>query len=325
MNDIPPIKISVPATTGNLGPGFDVLGMALELRNEVVLRVVGRGTGRATISVLGEGAEELTEPASNRLVIVLRHGLEAADMGDLDLEVEQRNAIPLRRGLGSSAAAAVSGALACREILRQIGGLIPNDSDLVEEAIALALPSEGHPDNLVPALVGGLCLCWESERGVPSFLKLDPPEDLVAVLCIPEVEVATKDARAVLPEKVPLEDAVFSVGRAALLVAALAEGRYELLRDAARDRLHQPYRIGLLPAMGEAIEAALTAGAVSSWVSGSGSTVLALCREGDAPMIDAVSVAMAATFECGTHVTTARPARVGAVVTTDRLLEEGSR
>lgn len=325
MKDIPQIMISVPATTGNLGPGFDVLGMALEHRNEAVLRVVGRGTGRVTVSVRGEGAEELSEPESNRLVVVLRRGLEAAGMGDLEIELEQHNAIPLRRGLGSSAAAAAAGALASRAILRHMCDPGLSERDEIKEAIAIALPTEGHPDNLVPALVGGLCLCWQSESGEPSFLRLDPPEDLVAVLCVPDVEVATSDARRVLPKAVALEDAVFSMGRATLLVAALLEGRYELLAEAARDRLHQPHRIGLLPAMGDAIDAALKTGAISSWVSGSGSTVLALCSKGDATMIADVGSAMKTAFECGARTLTVSPAAVGAAVTTDLACAEGSR
>jgi homoserine kinase len=146
---------------------------------------------------------------------------------------------------------------------------------------------------------------------------LDPPEDLVAVLCVPEVEVATSDARRVLPTTVSMEDAVFTVGRATLLVASLSEGCYELLREAARDRLHQPHRIGLLPAMGDAIEAALGAGALSAWVSGSGSTVLSLCRRGDETLIEAVGAAMAEAFDCRTSTIATELASVGARVTID--------
>jgi homoserine kinase len=315
MSTIAEVTLSIPATTGNLGPGFDALGMALELRNEVTARAAGGRGGRMGLAVSGEGEEELAEPGRNRLVASLRGALEAEGLAGIDLEVAQRNRIPLRRGLGSSAAAAAAGALAGLLLARRLRGEPGAGPGLVSRALELALPSEGHADNLAPALVGGLCLCWKaSETGSPSFLRLDPPPGLIAVLCVPAAELATADARRALPAAVPMADVVFSGGRSALLVAALLTGRYDLLAEAARDRVHQPYRIGLLPQMGAAIEAALGAGAIAAWVSGSGSTVLALCRDGDGETAARAGEAMASVWGPAARVVTAQLARDGAVI-----------
>lgn len=316
------IRATIPATSGNLGPGFDALGLAVELRNEVVIRLTGYGAGMTRIHIEGESAAEMSDGGRNRLVRVFREVLDEAGGEGFDVEVEQLNRIPLCRGLGSSAAAAAGGALAGAALLHYLRHheLGPVDAGDVGRALHAAMPYEGHPDNLVPAMVGGVCLCWTDDRDRVRYLRMEPPSGLTAVLAVPTVEVPTAEARQVLPAAVPMRDAVFSLRRAVLLVSALQLGRWDLLAEGCRDRLQQPRRIGLLPAMGEAIEAAFDAGALSAWVSGSGSSVLALCPTEDAELERAVGEAMAGAFGPvgGAEVRVTALASDGARVTIER-------
>lgn len=287
------VSVRVPATSGNLGPGFDVLGMALDLYNEAVIWVRGHQSGRVYLSVSGEGSAELSDPKRNALATALYDTLESRGIRGLELEIFQSNRIPVRRGLGSSASAVLAGVLVGMELANWAG-----DSGLptTESILAHAIPFEGHADNLVPALVGGICLCWQESEG-HRHLRFDPPPDLTAVVCVPRREIATPEARAALPPKVPLKDAVFNASRVALLMTALFKGRGDLLAVASEDRLHQPYRIPLLPEMGHAMEAARSAGAAGVCLSGSGSSVLAWVPSHDQGLADDVGRAMVRAFE----------------------------
>lgn len=312
------VRVRVPATSGNLGPGFDVLGMALELHNEAVVRVHRVEGGRTHLSVSGEGGDELSDPGRNLFVRVLRETLESRGLPGLELEVFQSNRIPLRRGLGSSASAALAGVLAGLELATWSGDYRLPTKDAI---LAQALPYEGHPDNLVPALLGGICLCW-SEGGALRHLHLDAPEGLDLVICVPEVEMATPRAREALPAKVALGDAVFNTGRAALLVAALLRGRPDLLGPASEDRLHQPYRVSRLPAMGRAMVQAREAGAAGACLSGSGSAVMAwIPDEVDPARIGEVMVEAFGGDGHRARWLRVRPNQTGAAV--DRVVERG--
>ncbi len=260
----------MPATSANLGPGFDTLGLALNLYNRVEMDRAEPGTLEVLLE--GEGAGSLTADWSNL-------ALRAADLvfrqrggRPPGLRVRIVSSIPLARGLGSSATAVVGGILAADGLTG--GGMS------AEEALNLAASLEGHADNVAPALCGGMTISWRNERGY-GCLRLEPPLELGAVAAIPTVPMPTARARAVLPEKVPLADAVFNTGRAALLVAAVTTGRLDLLREATMDRLHQPYREKLLPGFREAVTAALEVGALGAFLSGAGSSVLALIRKND--------------------------------------------
>ncbi|HVB11425.1 MAG TPA: homoserine kinase [Bacillota bacterium] len=273
----PAVVVSVPATSANLGPGFDTLGLALELRDRMEL-VPGAASPRIWSSrPLPGGDGNLALRAARRVCEEV--GAEPSFLLRLHLQ------IPVGRGLGSSAAAIVGGLMAANAWLGSQLGL--------EQLLDLATEIEGHPDNVAPALMGGLCVACRGEDGVTA-VRLQPPRGLVAALAIPDRSLPTAAARRVLPARVPFADAVFNVQRAALLVAALSTGRTDVLAEATRDRLHQPHRLPLLPGLAPAIEAARTAGAAGAFLSGAGPAVLALCAPEQAAV---VAQAMASAME----------------------------
>lgn len=298
------IHVSVPATSANLGAGFDTLGLALELRNEVWLR---RGARRGVHYVVeGEGCEDVArEPRANLFDRVLRRSLARLDHRAPDLEVRMLNRIPWRRGLGSSSAAAVAGAAAA---LRLAG------VEVTEQAVLdLALPFEGHPDNLAPAAAGGFTVATLDGKRA-RFVRLAPP-DLQAIALVPSFGVSTATARKLLPKTVPLGDAVHNLTRAALAVAAVSSRRWDLLGLGTEDRLHQPYRARLVPGFDRVRLAAARAGAVAAFLSGSGPTILALARRDDAPAVEAAMRRAWARHGRGeARLLGLAPARRGAVV-----------
>ncbi|HKV45338.1 MAG TPA: homoserine kinase [bacterium] len=275
------ISVRVPATSANLGPGFDALGLALRLHNVLSLEAAER----PEIDIDGEGARSLPRDPTHlayraAMAVVARVEGEEAPASRA-FRLHQHNRIPLSRGLGSSAAAIIGGAVAANTFL---GG--PLDQQAL---LDLATEIEGHPDNVAPALLGGLVVCARTATGV-RWMRLAPPT-LRVVLAVPDYHVSTDEARRRLPARVPFPDAVFNVTRAALLVAALIGGRPDLLDEATQDRLHQPYREQLVPGLTEVFAAARRAGAYGVALSGSGPAVLAF---GDAP---AIGPAMAQAFE----------------------------
>lgn len=276
------VTVRVPATSANLGPGFDALGLALRLHNTVSIEPADS----PEIGIEGEGERTLPRDASHLVYqAAAAVAARAAEVGKAPgiraFRITQRNAIPLARGLGSSAAAIVGGAVAANALL---GG--PLDQQAL---LDLATEMEGHPDNVAPALLGGLVVCTRTPTGV-RWMRLAPPP-LKVVLAVPDYPVSTEEARRRLPARVPFPDAVFNVTRAALLVAALTGGRPDLLDEATQDRLHQPYREHLIPGLQEVFAAARRAGAYGVALSGSGPAVLAF---GDAA---GIGPAMAQAFE----------------------------
>ena len=265
------VRVRVPATTSNLGPGFDVLGMALGLHNEV--DVFPRPGGPVDLEVLGEGADAIPRDETNEFLRALRRGGLSGGVS-----IRMRNAVPVARGLGSSAAARVCGLLAA-QALHAPGR--PTDRTLL---LATARALEGHPDNAVPALLGGVRLIVPGNADLVQ-IALRAPRELRAVVCVPDFELSTPRARAVLPARVRLEDAVFTASRVGLLVYAFEKRQYPLLRVAMRDVLHQPYRRKLVPGLGEAIAAAEDAGAFGAALSGSGPTVIALAPPARAAVV----------------------------------------
>ncbi len=259
--------VRVPATTANLGSAFDCMAMALDLWSEVVVET---GDGAAPrVEVTGEGADSLPEDSSNLVFRSMTRLFRKAGARPPTPSLICRNGIPLKRGLGSSAAAIVGGLTAANHLL---GSPFADD-----DVLLMAVELEGHPDNVAAALYGGARIVTPYKEGLIASPVRIPP-GLNAVLYTPDKSVSTDEARSVLPGKVSHEDAVFNMGRAALLVNALASDRVEDLRAATEDRLHQPYRYGLFPPMRLIIAEALKAGALGAFVSGSGSTVLALAR-----------------------------------------------
>ena len=268
MTDFQPIEVMAPATTANLGPGFDCLGMALDLWNRLeILPATAGDESRPLVEVIGEGAGELAEDATNLTYRAMQFLFDEAGRPMPPLRLRCHNNIPLSRGLGSSAAA-IAGGLAAANALC-------GHPYTANELLEMAATIEGHPDNVAAAVLGGLQLVVSDGPQLYTAPIPVPPE-LHAVLLVPETRIATADARAVLPGRVSVADAVFNMGRAALLVAGMGLNRPEYLAVATEDKLHQPYRQPLFPAVKVIFAAARAAGALGVFVSGSGSTILAL-------------------------------------------------
>jgi homoserine kinase len=264
----PRVRVRIPASTANLGPGFDALGLALNLYNEVT----AREAPSVSVTVEGEGTGKLPTGEHNVVVRAVRAAYEAVGRPFPGCALSCVNRIPLARGLGSSAAAWVGGLLAGNALL---------GSPLERAAIlTLAARAEGHPDNVAAALYGGLTVSCSGPNGTTA-VALPVPEQLRWVVLVPEVTSATAEARAVLPQTVPRLDAVFNVQRVALLLASLQANRAEGLRLALEDRLHEPYRLSLFPWMPEVAAAARQAGALGCVLSGAGPSLLAVVS-GDA-------------------------------------------
>jgi homoserine kinase len=258
----------VPSSTSNLGAGFDALGLALA-GFWLTVRAEPGGRGLRILELSGEGASKLPRDGSNRVLLAAAAAAQRAGvpLETLGAELRIHSDIPLARGLGSSAAAAVAGAYLADTLLEGKLGL-----DAVLE-VAAAL--EGHPDNVAPALRGGMQVAVKTEDGKFLVCPVALRAPIRAVVFVPNQELSTERARAVLPREVPLKSAVFNLSRAALLVSALAEGRLELLGEAMRDALHQAPRSALMPWLPELIQAALTAGSAGASLSGAGTTVFA--------------------------------------------------
>jgi homoserine kinase len=262
------VVVEVPATSANLGAGYDTLALALEIVDHIEVEAIARPDLGIELSVDGEGAGELPADRSNGFVIALERGVAEARgtaPEGMSWRIAMTNRIPLSRGLGSSAAAVVAGLLAGAAL----GGLELS----TDRALAIATELEGHPDNAAAALLGGFTIASHGES--PAAIRFDAPRDLRAVLFIPDLRRSTRAMRAALPESVPLADAVANLQRVALGVAGLATGRPDFLRQLTIDRLHEPYRAAVYPQLPQLLAAARAAGALGACLSGAGSTVIA--------------------------------------------------
>ncbi|GAB3208436.1 homoserine kinase [Marinactinospora thermotolerans] len=270
------VHVRTPATSANLGPGFDALGLALELYDEIEVRL--RDDERVVVEVDGEGAGELPQDERHLVVRAMRETFEAAGERLPGLELRCRNRIPHGRGLGSSAAAIVAGVSAATTLL---GGGDPETGELDRDRVfQLAADIEGHPDNVAPCVHGGFAIAWRGEKAW-RVLSVPPSPRLRPVVCIPGERLSTERARGLLPTSVPHGDAAFSAGRAALLVAAVS-GHPELLFEATEDRLHESYRAPAMPASAELIRTLRERDRLAAVVSGAGPTVLVLGHVPDA-------------------------------------------
>lgn len=303
------LSLEVPASSANLGAGYDVLGVALELVDRIDVEVRGWSRGGIELEVEGEGAGELPEDRENRFVRGLEAALEAA-RGPLPesvgWHVEMRNEIPLSRGLGSSAAATVAGLVA--------GNALAGEPLTTADLLRLATGIEGHPDNAAAALLGGFVVVADLGDRVEA-LRFDAPRDLRAILFIPERRLSTTEMRRTLPESVPLADAVANMGRVAIGVAGLATGRIDLLRAMTVDRLHEPYRAAAFPELPRLVEAARDAGALGACLSGAGSTILAFADTLAAiTRVEAALSAVAADVDLPGRIAVVAPRNSGARV-----------
>ena len=259
------VTVRVPATTANLGSGFDCLGMALDIYNTVTVE----RSSEFGISIAGEGRDSLPQGRDNLVARAIARLFEEIKQPMPPLLITCHNNIPLKRGLGSSAAAAVGGLVAANALCDQ-----PLPSSRL---LDLAWELEGHPDQVAPALYGG-CQVTVRDGDTSVVAPVPVPPNLKAVLLIPDFEMPTQESRTALPQQISRADAVYNVGRAALLATALATGALQYLRVATQDRLHQPSRSTRFPAMQAIFEAALGAGALAVFLSGGGSSVLAFAQ-----------------------------------------------
>ena len=276
-SDFPNFRVRVPASTANLGPGFDAFGMALTIYNEFMLRTAESGF---RITIEGEGAAELAGNEDNLFVRAFTRVFAEVGQSPPAFHLHMKNCIPLYRGLGSSASAAVGGLVAANQLL---GNALSND-----RLLQLACEIEGHPDNVAAALFGGLIVCAAESGGTPTYARVPVPPNLHAVVCVPDQHLPTALARSVVPKEVSLSDAVFNVGRAALLLTGIMQSNEESIRAGMQDRLHQPYRATIFPAMEPIMDAALGAGACGSALSGAGSSILALTFRNPDAIADAM-------------------------------------
>jgi homoserine kinase len=270
------VRVTVPATSANLGPGFDALGLALDLHDVVEAHTVpAESPGSARVTVEGVGAGQLPEDESHLVVRAVHVLYEQFRREPPGLDLFCANAIPHGRGLGSSAAAIVAGVLAARV-------LVEGGPDLVDDEAVLAMCAglEGHPDNVAPCLLGGLTLAWNpGERARAIRLEIHP--DIRPILCVPNHALLTEAARGLLPDVVPHADASRNAAHVALLVEAL-RGRPDLLLDATEDLLHQSYRAAAMPETVALVER-LRASGLPAVLSGAGPSVLVLAGPADTP------------------------------------------
>ena len=273
-------QVSVPATSANLGPGFDSLGLALDLRDRYAAQVLDDAT--FDVDVSGEGSADIKKGKNNLVIKAMLHGFEHMGQKPKGIALRQLNVIPHGRGLGSSAAAIVGGLALARSLV--LGGeqLLTD-----EEMIELGTELEGHPDNIAAAVLGSATIAWiENGVGKAVGIKVDPK--IKALLFIPEGHLATAKARKLLPETIPHHDAVLNASRAALLVHAISS-RPDLLLEATQDLLHQNYRAEAMP-KSMALVTKLRAAGVPAMISGAGPSVLVLHTLDDLEIDEVIKV-----------------------------------
>ncbi len=258
-------KITVPASTSNLGCGFDTFGLALKLYNHFTVEPFNY----YQVEIEGEG-KHLPKDENNLFVKVYKECYRVFGGEELPLKVLQENNIPTSRGLGSSSTAIVGGIMAYQAISQK--------NLTIEDALRVAYRFEPHFDNILPAMVGGFVICANRE-GTVHYVKLPFPADLKLVFAIPEFELSTEEARKVIKKDISLQDAINNIQRSNLFLASLVTGMYPLLKESVEDRLHQPYRSKLIPAYHEVLEAGYGAGALAVFLSGAGPTIGSICLE----------------------------------------------
>ena len=258
------VSVSVPATSANLGPGYDALGLALEIRDHVTAQFTDDKL--ITVVVTGEGAGKLPTDATHLVAKTIIDACKAFGTEVLGLRVECKNAIPQGRGLGSSAGAIVAGLVLASELTYARA----SEDELLQMANAI----EGHPDNVAACLLGAMTIAWLEDDGKANSVSMNVHPDVSPVLGIPETELDTHKARGLIPESIPHVDAAFNAGRSALLVAAMI-GDPDFLLEATEDKLHQPFRAQAYSESMALVEQ-LRAAEIAACISGAGPTVIAL-------------------------------------------------
>ncbi|MBL6792961.1 MAG: homoserine kinase [Synechococcus sp. BS307-5m-G35] len=280
------VIVDVPATTANLGPGFDCLGAALDLNNRFAMRRIEGGGERFELIIEGSEGSHLRGGPENLVYRAAQRVWKAAGLEPVALEARVRLAVPPARGLGSSATAIVAGLMGANALVGE-----PLSK---EKLLELAIDIEGHPDNVVPSLLGGLCMTAKAASQRWRVVRCEWTSTVKAVVAIPSIRLSTSEARRAMPKAIPVSDAVVNLGALTLLLQGLRTGNGDLISDGMHDRLHEPYRWRLIKGGDQVKQAAMDAGAWGCAISGAGPSVLALCAE-DKGM--AVSRAMVRAWE----------------------------
>jgi homoserine kinase len=279
------IRVKVPATTANLGPGFDALGLALNLWNEAEFTCTD--DNKISLTVSGEGEGKIPTNADNAIAEAALQIYDLVRKPCQGLHIDCINRVPLGSGMGSSSAAMLSGMLGANALL---GNPLTD-----EEILKLAIETEGHPDNVAPAMLGGLVASIVYENRVIS-MKLPARANhgsIHAIVVLPDFDFPTKQARAILPKQVERTDAIYNISRAVLVTEALRTGNLDLLGIAMKDSLHQPYRLPLIPGAIAALEAGKKAGAAAVALSGAGPGLIAFSSKAET----GIGAAMKRAFE----------------------------
>ena len=265
------VVVDVPATTANLGPGFDCLGAALDLNNRFAMRRIEGGGERFELIIEGSEGSHLRGGPENLVYRAAQRVWKAAGLEPVALEARVRLAVPPARGLGSSATAIVAGLMGANALVGE-----PLSK---EKLLELAIDIEGHPDNVVPSLLGGLCMTAKAASQRWRVVRCEWTSTVKAVVAIPSIRLSTSEARRAMPKAIPVSDAVVNLGALTLLLQGLRTGSGDLISDGMHDRLHEPYRWRLIKGGDQVKQAAMDAGAWGCAISGAGPSVLALCAE----------------------------------------------
>ncbi|MDC3185655.1 homoserine kinase [bacterium] len=276
------VVVDVPATTANLGPGFDCLGAALDLNNRFAMRRIEGGGERFELIIEGSEGSHLRGGPENLVYRAAQRVWKAAGLEPVALEARVRLAVPPARGLGSSATAIVAGLMGANALVGE-----PLSK---EKLLELAIDIEGHPDNVVPSLLGGLCMTAKAASQRWRVVRCEWTPSVKAVVAIPSIRLSTSEARRAMPKSIPVGDAVVNLGALTLLLQGLRTGNGDLISDGMHDRLHEPYRWRLIKGGDQVKQAAIEAGAWGCAISGAGPSVLALCEEDKGPTVSRAMV-----------------------------------
>ncbi len=265
------VIVDVPSTTANIGPGFDCLGAALDLNNRFIIQRIEGDGERFELIMEGSEGSHLRGGPDNLFYRAAQRVWKVAGIEPVGLQARVKLAVPPARGLGSSATAIVAGLVGANALM---------GSPLAKEKLLeLAIDIEGHPDNVVPSLLGGLCMTAKAASERWRVVRCEWEDKIKAVVAIPSIRLSTSEARRVMPKAIPIGDAVINLGALTLLLQGLRTGNGDLIADGMTDRLHEPYRWRLIKGGVQVREAALTAGALGCAISGAGPSILALCHQ----------------------------------------------
>ena len=291
-------EVKVPATIANLGPGFDCLGLAIDIWNSVNLNV-----GKQRILVKGFGENSLPKDQSNLIYTSISKVFQKLQRTIPKLTIESHNNIPIQKGLGSSAASIIAGLL--------LGNALCDNQLIDTEILQLATELEGHSDNAAACLFGGCQIVVKNHNGIISNSTIEFSQDLDLIIFIPDKTTSTDNARMIIPKTIDLQDAVFNISRTALLVNSLNNNLNENLKLATEDKIHQPYRLKLIPGLDDIIETGINSGALSSFLCGSGPAIMALAKS-NGPGISKNIMQKASDLNIQGQIILTKPTRLGA-------------